>query len=82
MVANGPRTLATKIASLFLPVRINGDVAALKGIMKEMVEADERAGGTVLDHAFIQQYTHGFDEFLGHGVTLGVRRVLATEHRA
>ena len=51
----------TKIASLFLPVRINGDVAVLKGIMKEMLEADERTGGQVLDHAFIREKTHGFD---------------------
>ena len=30
----------TPIACLFLPVRINGDVALLKGIMKEMLEED------------------------------------------
>ena len=30
----------TQIACLFLPVRINGDVAVLKGIMKEMLEMD------------------------------------------
>ena len=30
---------------LFLPVRINGDVALLKGIMKEMLETDGAAGG-------------------------------------
>src|SRR5436190_1210647 len=30
----------TEIASLFLPVRINGDVAVLKGIIKEMLEMD------------------------------------------
>ncbi len=53
----------TRIASLFLPVRINGDVAALKGIMKEMLEEDERSGGKVLDHQFIAEKTHGFDAF-------------------
>jgi molybdopterin-dependent oxidoreductase alpha subunit len=35
----------TDLACLFLPVRINGDVALLKGVMKEMVEEDERSGG-------------------------------------
>ncbi|MEO8906124.1 MAG: FdhF/YdeP family oxidoreductase [Polyangiaceae bacterium] len=50
----------TPIACLFLPVRINGDVALLKGIMKEMLEADARQGGTVLAHDFIQQQTEGF----------------------
>ena len=48
----------TKIASLHLPVRINGDVAALKGIMKHMVEMD------CLDHVFIRNKTHDFPEFL------------------
>lgn len=53
----------TPIASLFLPVRINGDVALLKGIMKEMLEEDERTGGTILDHDFIEAQTQGFAEF-------------------
>jgi molybdopterin-dependent oxidoreductase alpha subunit len=53
----------TPIASLFLPVRINGDVAAIKGIMRIMLEEDERAGGTILDHAFIRDRTEGFEEF-------------------
>jgi molybdopterin-dependent oxidoreductase alpha subunit len=54
----------TSIACLSLPVRINGDVAALKGIMKEMLEADERSGGKVFDRAFIAEKTAGFDAFL------------------
>jgi molybdopterin-dependent oxidoreductase alpha subunit len=53
----------TQIACLSLPVRINGDVAALKGIMKGMLEMDEASGGKVLDRAFIEQKTHGFDAF-------------------
>ena len=51
----------TPIACLFLPVRINGDVALLKGIMKEMLEADRAAGGQVLAHDFIQHHTEGFE---------------------
>jgi molybdopterin-dependent oxidoreductase alpha subunit len=51
----------TPIASLFLPVKINGDVALLKGIMKEMLEEDGRRGGAVLAHDFIAQHTVGFD---------------------
>jgi molybdopterin-dependent oxidoreductase alpha subunit len=51
----------TPIASLFLPVRINGDVAALKGMMKIMLEEDARAAGTILDHDFIRDRTEGFD---------------------
>jgi len=52
----------TAIASLFLPVRINGDVALLKGIMKEMLAEDRRSGGKVLAHDFIRQQTEGFAE--------------------
>ena len=53
----------TKLACLFLPVRINGDVALLKGITKEMLEADERTGGKVLAHDFITHHTEGFEAF-------------------
>jgi len=38
----------TPIACLFLPVKINGDVALLKGIMKEMLDEDRRTGGKEL----------------------------------
>jgi len=54
----------TPLAKLFLPVRINGDVALLKGIMKEMLEAEDANPGTVFDHEFIREHTVGFDEFI------------------
>lgn len=53
----------SKIASVFVPVRINGDIAFLKGVMKEMLAEDERTGGGVLDHAFIRERTEGFEAF-------------------
>jgi molybdopterin-dependent oxidoreductase alpha subunit len=53
----------TQLADLFLQVRINGDVALLKGIMKEVLDAEERRPGEVLDHKFINEYTIGFAEF-------------------
>ncbi len=53
----------TALADLFLQVRINGDVALLKGIMKEVLAAEERQPGEVLDHEFIANYTEGFAEF-------------------
>src|SRR4026208_1434390 len=53
----------TALADLFLQVRINGDVALLKGIMKEVLAAEERRPGEVLDHEFIANYTDGFAEF-------------------
>jgi molybdopterin-dependent oxidoreductase alpha subunit len=53
----------TQIASLFVPVRVNGDVAVLKGIMKEMLEM-ERGGTPVLAHDFIDHFTEGYAEFV------------------
>ncbi len=53
----------TDLACLFLPVRINGDVALLKGIMKEMLEEDRRTGGKVLARDFIEHQTQGFEAF-------------------
>ncbi|HYV25179.1 MAG TPA: FdhF/YdeP family oxidoreductase [Pyrinomonadaceae bacterium] len=53
----------TQLADLFLQVRINGDVALLKGIMKEVLDAEERRPGEILEHEFINQYTTGFGEF-------------------
>jgi molybdopterin-dependent oxidoreductase alpha subunit len=53
----------TKLADLFLQVRINGDVALLKGLMKLVLLAEENRAGAVLDHDFIQQHTTGFAAF-------------------
>ena len=44
-------------------MRINGDVALLKGIMKEMLEEDRAAGGKLLAHDFIAHHTEGFEAF-------------------
>jgi molybdopterin-dependent oxidoreductase alpha subunit len=53
----------TELADLFLQVRINGDVALLKGIMKAVLSLEEQTPGKVLDRAFIESYTTGFEEF-------------------
>jgi molybdopterin-dependent oxidoreductase alpha subunit len=54
----------TGLSDLWLPIRINGDVGVLKGIMKEMLATEDRNPGSVFDHEFIRDYTSGFDEFL------------------
>jgi len=53
----------TKLADLFLQVRINGDVALLKGITKAVLAHEEQQPGKVLDHEFIRDYTNGFEDF-------------------
>jgi molybdopterin-dependent oxidoreductase alpha subunit len=58
---------STRIASEYCQVSVGGDVAALKGIMKLVLEAHDTAVRTddepVLDVAFIEQHTHGFSAF-------------------
>jgi molybdopterin-dependent oxidoreductase alpha subunit len=53
----------TQLADLFLQVRVNGDVPLLKGVMKEVLAAEELRPGDVLDWKFIHERTHGFEEF-------------------
>jgi molybdopterin-dependent oxidoreductase alpha subunit len=52
------------IASMFLQVRINGDVALFQGIMKAMLEAERAQPGAVFDHAFIAEHTMGYESFV------------------
>jgi molybdopterin-dependent oxidoreductase alpha subunit len=51
---------STPISSEFVHVRIGGDLALIKGIMKVMFE-QEAAGQTVLDHDFIREHTVGIE---------------------
>lgn len=53
----------TPLTHLFLQVRINGDVALLKGIVKAVLEREKTSGGKVLDWEFIRAKTEGFEEF-------------------
>ncbi len=53
---------STNIASTYFQVKAGGDAAALKGIAKALleIEADQ---GQVLDQAFINEHTLGFEAF-------------------
>ncbi|MBA3385639.1 MAG: FdhF/YdeP family oxidoreductase, partial [Chthoniobacterales bacterium] len=55
---------ATELSDLWLPVRINGDVALLKGMMKEMLAAEDSRPGMVFEHDFIREYTVGYEELI------------------
>jgi len=50
-----------RLSDLWLQPRIGGDLALLKGIMKEMLEAEETRPGEVFDHDFIRAHTEGFE---------------------
>lgn len=51
---------STQIASEFVHIRIGGDLALLKGMMKVMFER-EAAGEPIFDQAFIREHTVGFE---------------------
>ena len=57
----------TMISTQYHQLLAGGDSAALMGMCKSLIEADDaaQAGGTarVLDAAFIAEHCHGFDEF-------------------
>jgi molybdopterin-dependent oxidoreductase alpha subunit len=55
---------STPIASTYLQPKVGGDAAALKGIMKALIEMDDQhgPGSDVFDHAFIAAHTRGFEE--------------------
>jgi molybdopterin-dependent oxidoreductase alpha subunit len=59
---------STRIASQYHQVKTGGDLAALAGICKALVEMDDAArpkgAPAVLDHVFIGAHTHGFDAFV------------------
>ena len=54
----------TPLTDLFLPVRLNEDVALLKAIMKMLLTKEAQHPGTVLDRAFIDRQTSGYEAFL------------------
>jgi molybdopterin-dependent oxidoreductase alpha subunit len=55
-------TGGTKLTDVFLPVKLNGDVALLKAIMQRLIRLDSKTK-PILDHTFIKEKTNGFEAF-------------------
>jgi len=59
---------STPIASTYYLVKVGGDIAALKGMMKTLLALDANSlaegGSGVLDREFIKNHTTGIDELL------------------
>ena len=53
-----------KLADLYLPVKINGDMALLKAIEMLLIDFEKKNPGSVFDEQFIENKTVGYDEFL------------------
>ncbi len=58
---------STRISSQYHQLKAGGEIAAIMGICKALIDADDTArsngGARVLDAAFIAEHTHGFDAF-------------------
>jgi len=54
----------TQLADLYLPVKINGDMALLKALELLLIEFEKKSSGTVFDAPFIQEKTVGYEDFL------------------
>ena len=58
---------STRISSQYHQVKTGGDTAAMIGIAKALFALEKQGktngGGAVIDHEFIAEHTHGFDEY-------------------
>ncbi len=63
ILANRPRT---HLADLHLPLRVGGDMAVLKGIMKVMYARELANPGSVFDREFIDKKTNGYEQFVAN----------------
>lgn len=69
---NNPQTFngiwgrKSALADIFLPVKINGDMALLQAIEILLLEEELRSPGTVFDKDFIAANTEGYDAFVLH----------------
>ncbi|MBQ0988387.1 FdhF/YdeP family oxidoreductase [Streptomyces sp. F63] len=71
--ARGLTGRGTPLTDLFLQIRIGGDQALFRALSRLLLEADDAAdhgapaaspgGPAPVDHAFVREHTHGFEEF-------------------
>ena len=53
----------TPLADHWLQIRVNGDLALFQALSRLLLDAEAAAPGTVLDRAFIETHTDGFDDW-------------------
>ncbi|WP_280314494.1 FdhF/YdeP family oxidoreductase [Nocardia wallacei] len=59
-------TTGQRIADDFLQIRLGGDMALFQGLGKLLLQAEDRAPGTVVDRAFVDGHTAGYDAYEKH----------------
>jgi formate dehydrogenase major subunit len=67
----------TPIADDFLQARLGGDLALLLAAGKLLLEAEDANPGTVVDRAFVDEYTAGFPEYAEHVRKLDLDELVA-----
>ena len=66
-----------KLADLYLPVKINGDMALLKAIEMLLIEYEKKNPGKILDQQFIHEKTTGFDTYFKQFETYDFEQFIA-----
>jgi molybdopterin-dependent oxidoreductase alpha subunit len=56
----------TALSDQMLRIRVNGDLALFQYLGRELLRAEERNPGSVLDRAFIEGSTEGFEAYAEH----------------
>jgi molybdopterin-dependent oxidoreductase alpha subunit len=56
----------TTLSDQFLQIRVNGDLALFQALGRRLLDAEDAAPGSVLDHDFIAAHTHGFADYAAH----------------
>ncbi len=72
---NGVVGHGVPIADEFVQIRLGGDLALFKGLGRLLVEAEDRAPGSVIDREFVDAHCHGFDEYLADARTVDLDTV-------
>ena len=80
---NNPQTVKgvlgidSALTDLFLPVKINGDMALLQAIEILLIEEEKKYRGKIFDTRFIKNNTQGFDAFTNHLLQQDIQQLAA-----
>ncbi len=75
--ARGVLGVGVPLADEFVQIRLGGDMALFRGLAKLLLEADDRAPGSVVDVDFITDHCDGFDEYEAAARAVEIDTVLA-----
>ncbi len=65
-----------KLTDVFLQVKINGDVALLKIILKLLWQKEQETPGAIFDHEFIKTNTTGYEDFITDVETYSIEKLI------